>query len=315
MLISIVIPTCNRPSTLGIAIESIINTNFCDYELLIVDQSGNDDTKQLVTGKYKHNKVHYLHSTTQCSSDSRNIGWQKASAEYVAFTDDDAFVDENWLQAYATEITQSKPNVGLIGGRIIPIFEKPRPHWLPEEKDYFLPSFDAGSETIPFPPESLPISVNLVASKVLLEAIGGFDTRLGLKNGADVPFVTGGEDSFLGIKARKAGFPITYLPSAVVYHPITADRLKVDFFLRRSFREGATTIAVENVKSPYSREHFLGHMNWHRRNVLFLLKKILGCALLSSNQRSKAFMLTASEIAFSCGVIQYSRYLKNKLDK
>jgi len=316
MLISVVIPTCNRPSTIGAAIDSIIGTQYEDYEIIIVDQSANDDTKQLVTSRYSNNsRVRYIHSDVMCSSDSRNVGWREALGEYIAFTDDDAFVDKNWLHSYADEIKKNHYQIGMIGGRIVPLFQTPRPHWLPEEKDFFLPSFDAGEETVPFPENCLPISVNLVASKALLESIGGFDTRLGLKNGSNTAFVTGGEDSFLGIKARAAGFPLTYLPSAVVYHPITAARLTIGFFLRRSFREGATTIAIEEAKCSHTQDQLEGHIRWHSKNLFYLISQLFKRAFLSTHQRSKAVMLTASDLAYSYGVVQYSKHLKTKLSR
>lgn len=318
LYISVVVPTCNRPKALLECIESIRANSYPHYEVIVVDQSSDDKTEKQIKDKFNDDsRIVYLHSDIKCSSDSRNKGWQKAKGNIIAFTDDDAIVGDGWLEAYANAFNQENSRIGMAGGCILPIFQIPRPSWLPPEKDYFLPSFNIGNKMKPFPEESLPISVNFALWKSILEEIGGFDTRLGLKglkNDANISYINliGGEDSYVGIRVRNSGYPIVYLPSAVVYHPVTAERLTKKYFIKRNFREGATTIAIENVKKTCSNQKLSSYINWHLKKLRY--NSLLFCRdfLLPKKNWSKIYMLDAANIAFSIGVIRYSMYLKKK---
>lgn len=312
LFISVVIPTCDRPKMLLECIESIRANSYPHYEIIVVDQSSDNMTEKLIKDRFNgDSRIVFLHSDIKCSSGSRNKGWQKAKGKIIAFTDDDALVDVEWLGAYVAVFNRENSRIGMAGGRILPIFQIPRPSWLPPERDYFLPSFNIGDETKPFPEESLPISVNLALWKSILEETGGFDTRLGLKNDTEISYITG-EDSYLGIKVRNLGYRIIYLPSATVYHPITAQRLTKRFFLKRHFSEGATTLAIENVKKTCSKQNLSSHIHWHLKSIILHILLFFRDFLIPKKGRSKAYMLVAANIAYSIGVIHHSIYLKNK---
>jgi glycosyltransferase involved in cell wall biosynthesis len=114
----------------------------------------------------------YICAQTLSVQAFRNKGWQKARGEIVAFTDDDAYVAEGWLAAYADTFEKEDTHVGMVGGRVEAVFQIPRPPWLPNEKDYLLPSFNAGGELKPFPSGSLPMSVNFALRREVLVETG-----------------------------------------------------------------------------------------------------------------------------------------------
>jgi glycosyltransferase involved in cell wall biosynthesis len=311
LFISVVIPTCNRPNTLMKCIESIISNNYQNCEIIVVDQSDNSETYvQLKKKFYADEIIKYLHSDIKCSSDSRNKGWQKASGAIVAFTDDDAYVVDGWLDAYSVAFSDENPRIGMVGGRVEPVYQIPRPSWLPHEKDYLLPSFDAGTEMKEFPPESLPISVNFALRRTVLEATGGFDTRLGLKKAAKNPYI-GGEDSFLAKKIKDSGYFILYQPSAIVYHPVTAARLTRKFFIKRNFREGITAIALENAKNRCNKDELSSHMKWHINRFLHYGRLLMRDFIIK--KRPEACMLQVAEMAYSAGAVHHAYYLMKNL--
>jgi GT2 family glycosyltransferase len=234
-----------------------------------------------------------------------------AKGDIIAFTDDDALVDPRWLEAYAEAFSQGNADVGMVGGRIEPVFQIPRPNWLPPEKDYLLPSFNAGNGIKPFPGESLPISVNFAIKRSVIEYIGGFDVRLGLKRGRKNANI-GGEDSFLSMKVKDAGFSILYQDAAIVYHPVVADRLNRLFFLKRNFREGVTTIAIKDVKHPLTNKELFSHIKWHSKRILFYSFLFSRDFILPKQGRSRKYMLRAAEWMFSLGIIFQAMCLKYK---
>jgi len=310
--ISVVVPTCNRQEPLLKCIESIRANIYPQYEIIVVDQNSDDAIQKKIIGIFNSDeKIVYLHSHIRCSSDSRNRGWRMAKGDIIAFTDDDALVAPRWLEAYAEAFQQGSANVGMVAGRIEPVFQIPRPSWLPPEKDYLLPSFNAGNGIKPFPEESLPISVNFALKRSVLENIGGFDVRLGLKKGGKNANI-GGEDSFLAIRVKEAGFPILYQDAAIVYHPVIAKRLNRLFFLTRNFRDGVTTVAIKNVKHPLTDKELFSHIKWHSKRILFYSFLFCRDFILPKRGRSRKYMLRAAEFAFSLGVIIQAMCLKYK---
>ncbi len=310
--ISVVVPTCTRQEPLLKCIESIRANIYPRYEIIVVDQNLDDAIqKKIMDLSNSDERIVYLHSHIRCSSDSRNRGWRMAKGDIIAFTDDDALVDPRWLEAYAEAFQQGNANVGMVGGRIEPVFQIPRPNWLPPEKDYLLPSFNAGNGIKPFPGESLPISVNFALKRSVLENIGGFDVRLGLKKGGKNANI-GGEDSFLAMRVKEAGFFILYQGAAIVYHPVVANRLNRNFFLRRNFREGVTTIAIKDVKHPLSNRDLFSHIRWHSKRILYYSLLFSRDFILPKRGRSRKYMLRAAEWAFSLGIIFQAMCLKYK---
>lgn len=94
-LVSIVIPTCNRPVYLERTIESVLNQTYSNVEVIVVDDNNPDtdartDTERVMT-KYENNtKVTYLqHVKNKNGSAARNTGWKKAKGKYITFLDDD----------------------------------------------------------------------------------------------------------------------------------------------------------------------------------------------------------------------------------
>jgi glycosyltransferase involved in cell wall biosynthesis len=65
-------------------------------------------------------------------SNSRNYGVNIAKGEYLAFIDDDAIADKNWLEEIQEGI---KTGADILGGPLKPIFEVPPPKWW-NEKDF-----------------------------------------------------------------------------------------------------------------------------------------------------------------------------------
>jgi glycosyltransferase involved in cell wall biosynthesis len=92
-LISVVIPTHNRPGLLAEAIASVRAQTFTDYEIIVVSNGESADmrraNRQVAAG---HNAT-YLELERGNVSAARNAGVESAKGEWIAFLDD----DDNWL--------------------------------------------------------------------------------------------------------------------------------------------------------------------------------------------------------------------------
>lgn len=105
---SVIIPTYNRKDFLSIAIGSVLNQNYCDYELLVVDDGSSDKTKDLVKKIYgKNKKVSYIYQKHQGVSAARNKGLLKAKGKFILFLDsDDRFLKEK-LRTFSNYIEKN----------------------------------------------------------------------------------------------------------------------------------------------------------------------------------------------------------------
>ena len=87
--VSVVVPTYNRGVRLKQTIESVLNQQFEDFELIVVDDGSTDDTA-VVVDEFDDPRVRYLaHQSNKGGSAARNTGIEASEGEYIAFLDDD----------------------------------------------------------------------------------------------------------------------------------------------------------------------------------------------------------------------------------
>lgn len=90
--VSVIIPTYNRAQLLPVAIGSVLNQTFQDFEIIVADGGSTDNTKEVVIGFGP--KVKYFNEKhTGLPASGRNMGLRNASGDYIAFLDS----DDRWL--------------------------------------------------------------------------------------------------------------------------------------------------------------------------------------------------------------------------
>jgi glycosyltransferase involved in cell wall biosynthesis len=103
---SIIIPTFNRADKLDIPIKSILNQQFKNWELIIIDDGSTDGTNALIQ-TYSSYNIHYFYQQHQGRSTARNLGITKAGGEYICFQDSDDEYLPNHLQTLYEAILQN----------------------------------------------------------------------------------------------------------------------------------------------------------------------------------------------------------------
>lgn len=90
---SILIPTYNRASFLPLAITSVLEQTFADFELIISNGGSTDNTKEAV-GTFNDKRIKYVESQTRLSmGENYQRAFDSATGEFIIFfSDDDAFV-------------------------------------------------------------------------------------------------------------------------------------------------------------------------------------------------------------------------------
>jgi glycosyltransferase involved in cell wall biosynthesis len=90
---SVVLPTYNRAQFLPLAIKSVLQQTFEDFELVISNGGSTDNTKEVVAG-FDDPRINYIESCKQLSmSDNYTSAINHTNGEYIIFfSDDDAFI-------------------------------------------------------------------------------------------------------------------------------------------------------------------------------------------------------------------------------
>lgn len=88
-MISVIVPTYNRGSTIQRSIHSVLNQTYKDIELIIVDDCSNDDTEKVINAIQDERIVFIRHEVNKGACAARNTGIDVAKGEYIAFQDSD----------------------------------------------------------------------------------------------------------------------------------------------------------------------------------------------------------------------------------
>jgi glycosyltransferase involved in cell wall biosynthesis len=96
MKYSLIIGTLNRSSYIKRCLESILNQTYTNYEIIIVDQSTNDETENLIKELFC-SKINYIRVNEKGLSRARNTALRQAKGDYFCLIDDDAYYREDYL--------------------------------------------------------------------------------------------------------------------------------------------------------------------------------------------------------------------------
>ncbi|MFR9776601.1 glycosyltransferase [Micromonospora sp. MS34] len=175
-------------------------------------------------------------------SAARNTGLARASGEIVAFLDDDAEAQPDWLARLLPHYRDGR--VLAVGGHAVPAWEEERPRWLPPEFDWVVGCSFTGQPTEVAPVRNV-IGCNMSFRRSVLNRTTGFDPALGRVGRTPV----GCEETELCIRVRELepDGVVLYEPAARVRHRVTVDRATWRYFRQRCFSEGRSKAVVARL--------------------------------------------------------------------
>jgi glycosyltransferase involved in cell wall biosynthesis len=175
-------------------------------------------------------------------SGARNTGVDVSTGDVVAFIDDDAVADREWLARLTAPFASA--DVAGAGGLVVPDWSAGRPRWFPEEFDWVVGCSYRGMPTSSERVRN-PIGCNMAFRRDVFAAIGGFRTDLGRIGRQPV----GAEETELCIRLaeKMPAARVVHVPDAAVHHAIPASRATWRYFAERCYGEGISKATLGRI--------------------------------------------------------------------
>lgn len=175
-------------------------------------------------------------------SGARNSGIAVAHGNCIAFIDEDALADINWL----SQLSQGfqNPNVMGVGGAIFPLWPESRPGWFPQEFDWVVGCTYRGMPDKTHLVRNL-IGCNMAFRRRVFIEVGGF--RHGIGRIGTLP--VGCEETELCIRVSQHSPLAEFLhqPAARVYHRVSPNRATWKYFTSRCYAEGLSKALISRL--------------------------------------------------------------------
>ena len=234
--IDVCIATFQRPLMLSCLLTSLIKQNLDGIAMrIIVIDNDSKQSAHAVTESFKKKytiEVVYDTEPEQNISLARNRALRHASADYVAFVDDDEVVCHEWLQAFLRSANTYQADV--IFGPVESVLPEGAPEWA--KKLFYRPHRQTG-DVVPFGGAG-----NVMLRRQLLDEVSPhFNIAFGL---------TGGEDTEFFYRLHLMGKHLIWCDEASADETVSQTRVTLKWIRMRGFRSGQTYNRI--VISRYS---------------------------------------------------------------
>ena len=194
--VSVVILTHNKKEVLRQSLASIMQLDWPDLEVIVVDNVSTDGTAEMVDAEFGKS-VHLIHRSVDSPTAGRNEGFRAATGDFILSIDNDMVFHDKAAIRKALTLFKSFPDVGVITFKIADVAnptEHVRKHWwhpvpyeIGEGRFFFTDYFSEGA---------------IFARMSVISATGGYDDE----------FFGGFEGVDLALRLISRGFTILYAP-------------------------------------------------------------------------------------------------------
>lgn len=225
--VSVVVCTRDRPEDMRRCLAALAALEPRPTEIVVVDNAPTTNGTALACGEFPG--VRYVIEPRPGLDWARNRGIIEATSEVIAFTDDDAVVDSNWI-GVIQERMAAEPELGLMTGLVAPL--EMETEWQEAFETYggFGRGFVRRWVHHPFNGKALPwymtgtgafgTGANMAVRRSVFTEIGLFAPELDTGTPTQ-----GGGDLEIFFRIIKCGYPMLYEPRMLVWHRHRADHV------------------------------------------------------------------------------------------
>jgi len=204
---------------------------------VIIAVDGSAELHKTVSDHYTGNravKTTLLKESTGVSG-ARNAGIAIAKGDVIAFTDDDAVAEKEWIENLLNAYNEY--DAVAVGGKILPIWLGAKPDYLPEELYWLAAITHEGFAEEKIVEVRNTFGPNMSFKKEVFQKAGLFNQNLGFAR-KGLTYIQAEEPEFALRMKRELGKGVVYNPKAIVYHKIPPSKVKVGVLLKRAYYQG-----------------------------------------------------------------------------
>lgn len=278
---SVIMPVFNGSRFLKDALSALRHQSMDPklFELIAVDDGSTDHSLELLHALARENKSFTFKILTQSNkgvSAARNAGVAAAKGVYIAFFDQDAQPDENWLELGMRHFEED-PELAMVEGAVIPIH-----NFEPTPFTHILKNETGGRY----------LTTNTIFNRKAFESVGGFDERF--------PYYI--EDTDLAYTLIENGLKIRWCPDVIMRHPYVEKTVKQHIWIS-SYPAAQLPLLFKKHKinrefyQKYSipRLSIIGFPPWYHGYYLAPLLALTGCFI---SGELGAFILLLSAMSY-----------------
>jgi GT2 family glycosyltransferase len=200
MKLSVIIPTCDRPSALAACLDRLAATQQTiaahEYEIVVSNDGLDEPVRSMLSARFP--LVRLTDGPRRGPAANRNCGATLARGEWLAFTDDDCLPDAGWL-ARIRDAAEDCADAVAIEGAVLPADNR-------TGDLIYCPENRCGQRFW---------SANIAVRREVFFAVGGFDEHY---------TSAAHEDQDLYLRLHAVG-PVPFAPEAIVFHPTRRRRI------------------------------------------------------------------------------------------
>lgn len=170
-MFSIVIPLYNKEVSIRNTVASVLSQTFRDFELLVVNDSSTDRSREIVAG-ITDDRIKVIDKVNGGVSSARNTGIEAAKYDYIAFLDGDDFWEPDFLESILNLIKEY-PEAGAYTTGYVCKYEGEIVHSLAVKKKGIVKNFFATMHYYP-----VMHSSSVCIKKATFRQVGVFDERI-----------------------------------------------------------------------------------------------------------------------------------------
>jgi glycosyltransferase involved in cell wall biosynthesis len=115
--VSVIIPCYNQGKYIDETVNSVLNSTFSNYEIIIINDGSSDDFTNELLANYNKSKCTVITTSNKGLAEARNVGIKRAKGDYILPLDADDRISPDYMKE-AVELLDMDKNLGIVYCRV-----------------------------------------------------------------------------------------------------------------------------------------------------------------------------------------------------